>query len=930
MRNVSKFKATKNLLALMASAALIGTGTAGCDKSENAQTLISDARKYQEQGDNKAAIIQLKNALQKNPDDPEARYLLGTTYNKTGDLRSAEKELQKALSLGMSPATVMPELGHTLLGLGEFQQVMDKTKQLSEDKPSPEILALRGNASLALGKVNDAKELFESALKGKPDFSDALIGLSKCALANQDLEATNQFAEQAVVKNPGNPDAWLYKANLLRVQGKVDLALAAYDQVIKLKPDSPTAYLDKALLEIGARKFDVAKSNIDAARKVAPGNLMVFYTQALLDFNEGKYGAALDSLQQILSKVPDHMPSLLLAGAVQIALGSAPQAEQHLKQYLEKDPQNLYARKLLASSLLKSRQPQRAIDVLTPTLKSVQQDPQLFALAGEAYMQSKDFVKATENFEKASQLAPKNALLHTALSMSKLGQGENNRAVAELETAAKLDPKSSQTGILLIMTHLRLKEFDKALAAAKTLEKENPDNPLVQNLKGGIYMGKNDAANARASFEKALSLQPTYYPAAVNLAQLDLLEKKPDDAKKRFEAILEKDKKNIQAMAALSRLALSRQQSKEATAWLERASQENPESQPAAALLVENYIRSGEKQKSLLLAQKFQSNNPSDPGALDMLAQAQFANDDKKAALESYKKLVTVQPESAPAQLRLASLYLALEDPSAASEALKKALAIKPDYVDAQLAQAAIELRKGNDEQALAIARQIQKQQGKSPVGYVLEGDLLMKQKEPAAAARAYEQAFTLNKSGPILIKLHAALSQAGKGKEATPRLAEWLKQNPADTTTRMYLAETYMAERHNSAAIEQYQIILKQAPDFMPALNNLAWLYQQEKDPRALEYAERAYGVTANDPTVMDTLGWVLVEQGNTTRGLPLLEKATSLVPESTEFRYHLAVGLNKSGNKAGARKELEQLLSTGKNFPGIDDARTLLKRIQ
>jgi hypothetical protein len=52
--------------------------------------------------------------------------------------------------------------------------------------------------------------------------------------------------------------------------------------------------------------------------------------------------------------------------------------------------------------------------------------------------------------------------------------------------------------------------------------------------------------------------------------------------------------------------------------------------------------------------------------------------------------------------------------------------------------------------------------------------------------------------------------------------------------------------------------------------------------------------------------------------------------VPESTEFRYHLAVGLGKSGNKADARKELEQLLGTGKNFAGIDEARSLLKQMQ
>src|SRR5687768_2369317 len=151
---------TENLSTLIISAALIGVGMTGCAKSEDPQTLISDARRYDEKGDHKAAIIQLKNALQKNPDDPEARYLLGAIYNKTGDFQSAEKELRKALSLGMSAAKVLPDLGQTLLKLGEFQRALDETKDLSDSKKSAEILTLRGNALLGLDKAREAKELF--------------------------------------------------------------------------------------------------------------------------------------------------------------------------------------------------------------------------------------------------------------------------------------------------------------------------------------------------------------------------------------------------------------------------------------------------------------------------------------------------------------------------------------------------------------------------------------------------------------------------------------------------------------------------------------------------------------------------------------------------------------------------------------------------
>ncbi|ODT67957.1 MAG: hypothetical protein ABS69_17225 [Nitrosomonadales bacterium SCN 54-20] len=929
MRAFRKAVLKKTGLALAIAAALTAGSIQGCNKVEDPAKLMADAKRYEENGDHKSATIQLKNVLKQNPDNSEARYLLGTIYNKTGDSQSAEKELRKALSLGMDAGRVLPELGQALLRLGAYQQILDETKELADKTKSAQILTLRGNAQLGLGKASEAKALFEQALGQNPDSADALIGLAKYSLLQRDVEAATSFSEQAVSRSPQNVDAWLFKGDLLRMQGKPGEALAAYDQAVKLKPNASIAYINKASIEIEMGKLEAAKADIDAARKIGP-SLMVFYTQALLDFSQQKPAAALESLQHILSKSPEHMPSVLLAGAVQLALGSMPQAEQHLKHYLEKDPGNVYARKLLASVLLKNRETKRALDVLTPALKNVKGDPQLFALGGEAYMQAKDFAKATEYFEKASDIAPKSAMLHTALSMSRMGQGESARAISELETAAKLDPKSPRAGILLVMTHLRLKEFDKALVAVKALEKENPDNPLVQNLKGGIYLGKKDVGNARASFEKALAVEPTYFPATVNLAQLDLQDKKPDVARKRFEAILEKDKKNIPAMTALADLAVNQGRTKEATEWLERAMQANTNVLQPAILLGSHYLRQGEKQKALALAKKLQTSHPKEPATLDLLAQAQLANTDKVGALESYNKLAALVPESAPVQFRIASIYMEMNNPSAAADALKKALTIKPDYLDAQLAQAALEVRKGNHEQAMTIAKQIQKRQGKSPAGYVLEGDLLTAQKKPELAAKAYEHAYSVKKSGLLIMKMHAALTQAGKGKEANSRLVHWLSEHPSDLGTRMYLAETYMAERQNKAAIEQYQIILKQNPKFAPSLNNLAWLYQQEKNPLALEYAEKAHQLAADDPIVLDTLGWILVEQGNTSRGVPLLQKAVSLAPQAGEIRYHLALGLAKSGDKTQARKELEQLLTTGKNFSSIDEAKTLLKQMQ
>ena len=78
--------------------------------------------------------------------------------------------------------------------------------------------------------------------------------------------------------------------------------------------------------------------------------------------------------------------------------------------------------------------------------------------------------------------------------------------------------------------------------------------------------------------------------------------------------------------------------------------------------------------------------------------------------------------------------------------------------------------------------------------------------------------------------------------------------------------------------------------------LNNLAWAYQQVKDARALETAERAYKLAPDNAAIADTLGWILVEQGNTKRGIEVLQKAVTAAPKIASYRYHLARGAPQS----------------------------------
>ncbi len=929
MTNAKSRPAAGRLFAATAIAMAL-LGVAGCDWKD-AAGYLAEARQFQQKGDDKSAVIQLKNALQKDPNNGEARYLLGTVYNEAGDGKSAEKELRKALEMRQDSAKAMPALGRALLLQGEFQKVLDEIKPVDGGNAdsSAQILTLRGNASLALGRNDEAKAAFGQALGLHADDAGALLGQAQVALVEKDADRAAALVEQALAKTPGNIEAWLFKGSLQRLRHDNDGAIAAFGQALKIQPRNVNALIDRASVQFDLGKLDAAKADIDAARKIAPNSLIGAYMQAQLDFRQGKFAAALDTLQQVLRVAPEHMPSVLLAGAAEYALGSLQQAETHLTQFLDKDPGDLYARKLLVSTLLKGNQAQRAMEVLQPGLRQAPQDAQLLALASEVYTQARQVAKGTQYLEQAAALEPNNAVLRTRLGESHLAMGEPERGIAELESAAQLDPAQTKADAVLVLTHIARREFDQALQAALKLEKKQPDKPITYNLLGLAYLGGKDLGNARKSFERALSLQPDYLPAAVSLARMDFQAKDFERARKRFKDIIAKDGKNVRAMIALAQFEYTTGSAGEFVVWLEKAIKADPAALAPRLMLGEHYLQSHEPRKALSVAAEAKASFPGQPDVLNLLGRAQFASGEKDGAVATYQGLVSAQPQSPLAYYQLATVQVATENYPAAEDSLKKALQLKPDYLEAEGALAYLEMRSKHPKEAARIVQQVQRQYPKLAGGWALEGDILMLEKQYAQAAKAYEKAYGLAKSGALAIRSYQSLILAGNPKGAEARIQQWLLENPADSGVRLYLAGVYLTARQNKAAMEQYRQVLQRDPNSLVALNNLATLYQQEKDPRALEHAEQAYKLKPDSGATMDTLGWILVEQGKSARGLELLRKAATLNPENPEIRFHLAAALAKSGDKAGARRDLEALLAGRDKFPQREAAEALLKQL-
>ena len=101
-----------SLISVALVGALASMFLSGCGQSP--EQMVASAKEYLGKNDRNAAIIQLKNALQENPNLGEARLLLGRAQLQAGDLASAEKGLRRALELKVPIEDVAPDLARSI------------------------------------------------------------------------------------------------------------------------------------------------------------------------------------------------------------------------------------------------------------------------------------------------------------------------------------------------------------------------------------------------------------------------------------------------------------------------------------------------------------------------------------------------------------------------------------------------------------------------------------------------------------------------------------------------------------------------------------------------------------------------------------------------------------------------------------------------
>jgi putative PEP-CTERM system TPR-repeat lipoprotein len=918
---------TLNALGLILAALLL----AGC-ADESPEKRIASAKEYLQKNDTKSAVIEIKNALQKNPDSGEARFLLGTTLLQDGNPVAAEVELRKALALKYSDELVIPELARAMLLLGQAKQVVDEFSSSRFDKPAANanLQTTLAAAYGALGKLDQGQAALNAALVADPKYAPALLVSARQKAAARDFDAALAVVDDVISREPNNPDAWKLKGDILVfAKNKPDDALVAYRKALEANAKYFPAHV--SVLTVLMQQGDVAEASkqLEQLKKFAAHNPQTKYFEAQLAFQKKDFKVARELSQQLLQQTPNNPRVLQMAGAIELQMGAVAQAEIYLSRATQAAPELALARRLLIVAYLRSGQSAKALTALNAATGKDGLDPSMYPLAGEVYLQNGDAKKAEEYFAKALKLDPDNARKRTALAVTHLAGGQTAAALDELQNIAASDA-SATADLALISAHLRRKEFDKALAAVDRLEAKQPDKPLAPNLRGRIQLAQKNNVAARKSFEQALTIDPNFFAAAASLAALDVADKKPDDARKRFENLLAKNPKDGRALLALAELAALQGAGKDEVAGLlTKAVDANPTNATPRLLLIELYLRTNQTKQAATAAQSAVAALPNSPELLDALGRTQQALGELNQAIVTFGKLAALQPLSPQPHMRLAGAQVANKNKAAAQQSLHKALEIKPDFLDAQRALIVLALEAQAYQEAMKIVRTVQEQRPKAPVGYLLEGDIAMAQKRLELAAVAYRAGLRHAPSAEAAVKLHTSLLMSNKHSEAETLERTWLKEQPRDDAFVAYLGGLAISRKDFAAAERYYLLVLQIQPNSAIALNNLAWVTGQLHKDGAIGYAERATKLAPNQPPFMDTLAMLLAQKGDYAGAIELLNNALKIQPLNAAIRLNLARVYVQAGEKVRAKTELDTLAKLGEKFPAQPEVSAMLKSL-
>ena len=927
-------KSTTRVLILALAATLLSA----CDPDSGNQDHMASARDFLETGNSREALIELKNALIEDPRNLEARWELGKLYSRTGNNKGAIKELERARTLGIERDAVLIPLVKAYLGEKDYRRVLLEISTPDFNRPDADAAILYNiQAEAYMGSNNNeqAIEAFANALSRDPSSETARQGLVRASISLGDIERATAYLQELLTAAPESSMAITLKGKLNFLRGQLELASKDYEKALNLDPDNMVAELEMARTLLYLENSEAAKKHIMAVLSRYPGSIDARFLQGWLEFKKGNFPSARTLMEAVVEAAPQHNRARLLLAASSFGMKEYESSAQQLKAYLAREPNNPVGLQLKAALLLQQDQPEKALAVIQAAPPgTIQENPDLLRLAAAATLDSGDSPEAEILLKQAREAAEakqrKLVKKFAAQADRQLRAGNTGRAAQLLNDIVVSTTGSMAAATRLFDLYLKDKNPVSAQKLASYLSKRYPESAQARIMLGLSYVQLKQPDQARSAFRQALEHDPDSLAAKLNLVGLRRQAGDIDGALADYQALLATNPKDLSIYRELYATETIRGNKDKARIWMKKARAAIPHSWEPYELLAADAIKQGDPSTALAILKNAVSELPDELAPTRALSELQTATGEIEQALSTAADFNNRHPDNADALVLLGNVEAKFGHAAQAQQAFSRALALQANNDGAVIGQFKLQMSANDAKAALSTARIYASNNGAEWLALSLQGEALAALGDYDAAIRSLQKSILEVPSRRSRYKLASALAATNKFNEAEAVLNQLLQQQPDNGKARLMLARLLIMQKKVTEAREQLEQVLSSNPDNAAILNDLAGLYAEDRPQKALQLARDAYARQPGNPAIMDTLGWLLLQQQvNLARAKELLIAAQAGAPNNPTIQYHLAVAMAKSGDTGNAIEELQAILKTDQPVVWRADAQALLDQL-
>lgn len=409
--------------------------------------------------------------------------------------------------------------GDTYQMLGKFEDALaDYTQALNIDPTSFMALYQKANTEYELGRYAEAREDYNRLRANNGRSAEALTGLARVAVKENNLGLASSYMDDAVSMMPADSDIYVRRSSVRRMLG--DNTGAVDDLIMSISIDSnPKAF--SQLVEISNEDYAAVVTALSNAVHQAPDQGMFYYIRGVIAQAHNHFPAAIEDFQKIIDENMYNYAGIYASLAeCHYALCDFDSALDNINQAIGMTTDNGEYQITLSKICRAQGRYDQALRAADAALEKISGSAEATTQKGLTLFSLGKFDQATSLFGELLMDNPDNAMNYMLQAWSMLdGQKKEQAAKAVYKRMLDIDSDWSKPASLRGFALLFTGKEDQALKWAEQILRDNRDTDgSVNYTVACLYAQAGETDKAFDCVEAALNKG---YSNRLNLTMLD-------------------------------------------------------------------------------------------------------------------------------------------------------------------------------------------------------------------------------------------------------------------------------------------------------------------------------------------------------------------------------------------------------------------------